>query len=75
MPFPRYDPSRTERILKFILPNPFKALLRLPSFRSFFGLFTPSLFSNITVLNTPFAYSAVSSSFTLTPTTPNRCIR
>ncbi|OCK99019.1 uncharacterized protein K441DRAFT_653425 [Cenococcum geophilum 1.58] len=50
MPFPGYDPSRTEGTLEPTLPDPFRALLRLPSFFSFFNFF-----SNITVPNTPFA--------------------
>jgi hypothetical protein len=74
MPSFRYNPSCIKGILKFTLLNPFKAPLCLFSFKSFFNLFTPSLFSNITVLNTPFTYFAVSSSFTLIPTTLNHCI-
>ena len=52
-----------------------RALLRLPSFRSFFSLFTPSLPRNITILNTPSTRSTISSSSTLIPTTLNRYIR
>jgi hypothetical protein len=74
MPFLGYNPSRIKGILKPTLPNPPRALLRLFSFGSFFNLFTPSLLSNITILNTPFTYFAVSSSFTLMPTTLNHCI-
>jgi hypothetical protein len=69
MPSPRYNPSYIEGTLEPILPNPPRALLRLPSFRSFFGFF-----SNTTILNTPSARSAASSP-TLTPTTLNRRIR
>ena len=65
MPSPRYDPSGIEGTLEPTLPNPPRALLRLPSFRSFFSLFTPSLPSNITILNTPSTYSTTSSSSTL----------
>ena len=72
---PRYNPSCIEGTLKPTLPNPPRALLRLPSFRSFFSLFTPSLPSNITIPNTPSIYSTISYSFTLTPTTLNRRIR
>ena len=75
MPSPGYDPSGTEGTPEPTLPDPPGAPLRLPSFGSFFGLFTPSLPGNTTVLNTPFTYSAVFSSFTLTPTTLNCCIR
>ncbi|OCK95109.1 uncharacterized protein K441DRAFT_659127, partial [Cenococcum geophilum 1.58] len=64
---PRYDPSGIEGTPEPTLPNPPGALLRLPSFRSFFSLFTPFLPSNITVLNTPFTRSAISSSSTLMP--------
>ena len=74
MLFPRYNPSYIEKTLKPTLPNPPRALLYLPNFKSFFSLFTPSLFSNTTILNTPSTYSTISYSFTLTPTTPNRCI-
>ena len=74
MPSPRYDPSRIEGTLEPTLPNPPRALLRLPSFRSFFSLFTPSLPSNITILNTPSIRSTASSS-TLIPTILNRRIR
>ena len=68
----RYDPSytRLEGTLEPTLPNPPRALLRLPSFRSFFSVFTSSLPSNITILNTLSTLSTVSSS-TLTPTTLN----
>ena len=65
MSSPKYNPSYMEGTLKPILPNPPKALLHLFSFRSFF-----SFFSNITVPNTPSAYSAAFSP-TLTPTTLN----
>ncbi|OCK94217.1 uncharacterized protein K441DRAFT_122822 [Cenococcum geophilum 1.58] len=68
MPSPRYNPSYIKGTLEPTLPNPPRALLRLPSFRSFF-----SFFSNITILNTPSARSTASSP-TLTPTTPNRRI-
>jgi hypothetical protein len=71
MPSFRYNPFCIKRTLEFTLPNPFRALLYLFSFKSFFNLFTPSLFSNITVLNTPFTYSTASSSFTLMPITLN----
>jgi hypothetical protein len=71
---PGYNSSCIEGTLEPTLPNPFRALLRLPSFFSFFSLFTPSLPSNITVLNTPFTYSTASSSSTPTPTTSNRRI-
>ena len=64
MPFPRYNPSHTEGTLKPTLPDSPGAPLRFPSFRSFFSLFTPSLPNNTTVLNTPFTYSAISSSST-----------
>jgi hypothetical protein len=68
----RYDPfyTRLEGTLEPTLPNPPRSLLRLSSFRSFFSLFTPSLPSNITILNTPSIHSTISSS-TLTPTTLN----
>ena len=71
-----YNPSytRLEGTPEPTLPNPPGALLRLPSFRSFFSLFAPSLPNNITVPNTPSTYSAASSSSTLTPTTLNRRI-
>ena len=69
--FSRYDPSCIKGILEPTLPNPSRALLRLPSFRSFFSLFTPSLPSNITILNTPSTYSTISYSSTLTPTILN----
>ena len=62
---PRYNPPYIEEILESTLPNPFKALLRLFSFRSFF-----SFFNSTTVLNTPFTYSTVFSP-TLMPTTLN----
>ena len=75
MPSPRYNSSYIEGALEPTLPNPLRALLRLPSFRSFFSLFTPSLPRNITILNTPSTRSTVSSSSTLTPTTLNRRIR
>ena len=68
MPSPGYDPSYTEGTPESTLPNPPRALLHLPSFRSFF-----SFFSNITILNTPSAHSAASSP-TLTPTTLNHYI-
>ena len=68
MPFFGYDPSYIEKTLESTLPDPPGALVYLPSFGSFFGFF-----SSITVLNTPFTYSTVSS-FTLTPTTLNCCI-
>jgi hypothetical protein len=71
MPFFRYNPSYIKGTLEFILLNPPRAPLCLFSFKSFFNLFTPFLFSNITVLNTLFIYSAVSSSFTLMPTILN----
>jgi hypothetical protein len=64
---PRYNPSGIEGTLESTLPNPPRALLRLPSFRSFFSLFTPSLPSNTTIPNTPSTRSAVSSSSTLIP--------
>jgi hypothetical protein len=63
MPSPGHDPSRIEGTLEPTLPDPSRALLRLPSFRSFFGFF-----GNITVPNTPSARSAASSP-TPTPTT------
>ena len=68
MPFFRYNPSRIKETLEFTLPDPPGALVRLSSFRSFFGFF-----SGITVLNTPFTYSTA---FSLTPMpiTPNYCI-
>ena len=68
-----YDPSctRLEGTLELTLPNPFRVLLCLPSFRSFFGLFAPSLPSNITILNTPSTRFIISSSSTLTPITLN----
>ena len=75
MPSPGYNPSRTEGTPEPILPDPPGAPLRLPSFGSFFGLFTPSLPSNITMPNTPSAYSAASSSSTLIPITLNCYIR
>ena len=65
---PRYNPSCTEATLKSTLPDPPRAPLRLPSFKSFF-----SFFGNITVLNTPSTYSTISSP-TPTPTTSNRRI-
>ena len=72
---PGYDPSHIKETLKPTLPDPPRALLRLPSFKSFFSLFTPSspgcTPSNITVLNTPFTCFVVSSPFTLMP---NCCI-
>ena len=68
MPSPGYNPSRTEGTPEPTLPDPPRAPLRLPSFRSFF-----SFFSNITILNIPSTYSAASSP-TLTPTTLNRRI-
>jgi hypothetical protein len=74
MPSSRYNPSCIEGTLEFTLPNSPRALLCLFSFKSFFSLFTPSLLNNITVLNTLFTYSAVSSSFTLMPTTLNHYI-
>jgi hypothetical protein len=74
MPSSRYNPFCIEGTLKPTLPDPFRAPLCLFSFKSFFSLFTPSLLGNITVLNTPFTYSAVSSSFTLMPTTLNHYI-
>ena len=69
-----YNPSYMEGTLEPTLPDPSGALLCLPSFRSFFGLFAPFLPGNTTVLNTPFTYSAASHSFTLMPTTLNCCI-
>ena len=72
---PRYDPSYIKGTLEPTLPNPPRALLRLPSFRNFFSLFTPFLSSNITVPNIPSTRSTVSSSSTLIPTTLNRRIR
>ena len=57
--------------LEITLPNPLRALLYLFSFRNFFSFFAPILPSNITVLNTPFTYSATFSSFTLISTTLN----
>ena len=69
MPSLGYDPSRIEETLEPTLPNPSRAPLCLSSFGSFFGFF-----SNISILNTPSTYSAVSSP-TLTPTTLNRRIR
>ena len=66
--------TRPKGTIEPTLPNPPKAPLRLPSFRNFFGLFTPSLPSNTTIPNTPFTYSATPSSFTPTPTTPNHHI-
>ena len=74
MPSPRYDPFCIEGTLEPTLPDPPRAPLRLSSFRSFFGLFAPSLPYNITILNTPFTRSTVSSSSTLIPTTLNRYI-
>jgi hypothetical protein len=71
MPSFRYNPSCIKGTLKPTLLNPLRALLCLFSFKSFFSLFTPSLPSNITVLNTPFTYSAAFSSFTLMPITLN----
>ena len=71
---PGYDPSRIKGTLEPTLLDPPGALLRLPSFRSFFSLFAPSLPSNTTVLNTPSTCSAASYSSTLIPTTPNCCI-
>ena len=62
---PEYDPSCMEGTPEFTLPDPPGALLCLPSFKSFFGLFAPFLSSNITILNTPSTCFAVSSSFTL----------
>jgi len=70
----RYDPSRIEGTLKPTLPNPSGALLRLFSFRSFFSFFTPSLSSNITILNTYSTYSTIFSSSTLMSTTLNHRI-
>ena len=74
MPSSRYDPSYIEGTLKPTLPNPPRALLRLPSFRSFFSFFTPFLSSNIIMPNTPSTRSTISSSSTLTPTTLNHRI-
>ena len=71
MPSPKYNPSCIKRTPEPTLPNPPRALLHLTSFRSFFGLFTPSLPYNTTVLNTPFTYSAVFSFSTPIFTTPN----
>jgi len=75
---PGYDPSHTEGTPGPTLPDPPGAPLRLPSFRSFFGFFTPSspghIPGNTTMPNTPSARSAASSP-TPTPTTPNRRIR
>ena len=68
---PRYNLSCIKGTLDPTLPDLPGAPLCLSSFGSFFGLFVPSLPSNTTVLNTPFTYSAVFSSFTLMPTTPN----
>ena len=71
MPFLGHNPSYIKGILEFTLPDPPRALLCLPSFRSFFSLFTPSspgyTPGNITILNTPSARSVVSSPFTPTP--------
>ena len=75
MPSPGHDPSYTEGTPELTLPDPPRALLRLPSFGNFFSLFAPFLLSNITVLNTPSTHSAASSSSTLTPTTLNCRIR
>jgi hypothetical protein len=75
MPSPRYDPSYIEGTLEPTLPNPPRALLHLPSFGSFFNLFTPSLPSNTTIPNTPSTRSTVSYSSTPTPTTLNHRIR
>ena len=75
MPSPGYDPSRTEGTPEPTLPDPPGAPLRLPSFGSFFGLFAPSLPSNITMPNTPSIHSTTSNSSTLTPTTLNHRIR
>jgi hypothetical protein len=74
MPFSKYNPSCIEKTLKPTLLNPFRASLYLFNFKSFFSLFTPSLPSNITILNTLFIYSTASYSFTLIPTTLNHCI-
>ena len=74
MLFPGYDPFYIEGTLEPTLLNPLRAPLYLPSFGSFFSLFTSSLFSNITVLNTPSTCFAVFCSFTLISTTLNRCI-
>ena len=71
MPSPGYNPSCIEGTLEPTLFDPPRALLRLLSFGSFFGLFIPSLPSNTTVLNTPSTCFAVSCSFTLTPITLN----
>ena len=68
MPSPGYNPSRTEGTPESTLPDPPGALLRLLSFKSFFGFF-----SGTTVPNTPFTCSTASS-LTPTPTTLNRCI-
>ena len=68
MPSPRYNFFCIEGTLEFTLPDSFRALLRLFSFRSFF-----SFFNSITVLNTPFVYFAAFSP-TPTPTILNCCI-
>ena len=68
MPSLGYNPSNTEGTPKPTLPDPSRASLRLPSFRSFF-----SFFSGTTMPNTPFAYSTASN-LTLIPITLNRYI-
>jgi len=77
MPSFKYNPFYIERTPKPTLPNPPKAPLHLFSFRNFFNLFTPSLFSyifnNITIPNTSFTYFTAFSP-TLIPTTLNRHI-
>ena len=65
MPSFGYDPSHIKRTLESTLPDSPRALLYLPSFKSFFGFF-----SGTTVLNTPFVYSTTSSP-TPTPITLN----
>ena len=74
MPSPGYNPSCIERTPEPTLPDFPGALLRLPSFFGFFGLFVSSLFYNTTMPNTPFTCSTVSSSSTLIFITLNRCI-
>ena len=68
MLFLGYNPFYIKGTPEPILFNPLGILLRLPSFKSFFGLF-----SNITMPNTPFACFVIFNPI-LTPITLNHCI-
>ena len=50
MLFLGYNPSHIEGTLEPTLLDPLRALLHLPNFRNFFGLFAPFLPNNITIL-------------------------